>query len=427
MRAFTEVGQLIDAQWRDQNYNDDVFPEIAANALSKADLSAHIDPWDPVRWVHRISDLPQQMDLEAKFGDPPITLFVGPRFFIDVNYWLDSTTTIHEHAFCGAFQVLHGGSVHGDYEFEQVHEVNQRFRVGDISLRDVSLLTKGDIRMIPAGSRFIHSLFHLERPSATIVVRTRGNTARQFSYIKPYLALDPFDFEPVRRRKIQTVELLLSSNHQDADQMICDLLDASDFHTTFLILQTAFNHLGSNKLEKLFRVSKSMDRFHAMVDHARYRHGTLANLLPAVFELQQRQNDITARRGVTERADHRLFLGLLLNVPERSKLLELISTRVPGNDAIEQITGWVRELSSIRVFGSPEPNVLGIRGIDDIYLKVLACYLKGWPNDEVKVLLAQECSDKNIDEYITNVIETTIFRSLFSRNYKSARETLASN
>ena len=27
-----------------------------------------------------------------------------------------------------------------------------------------------------------------------------------------------------------------------------------------------------------------MDRFHAMLDHARQRHGTLADLLPAVFE-----------------------------------------------------------------------------------------------------------------------------------------------
>jgi hypothetical protein len=105
----------------------------------------------------------------------------------------------------------------------------------------------------------------------------------------------------------------------------------------------------------------------------------------------------------------------------------LISTRFPGNDAIEQITGWVRELSSIRVFGSPEPNVLGIKGIDDIYLKVLAFCLKGCPNDEVKVLLAQEWPDKNIDENITNVIETTIFKSLFPTDCKSARETLASN
>ena len=426
MKAFTEVGRLIEGQWRDKNYDDDVFPDIAANALMEADLAAQIDLWDPVRWVHVTSELPEQVDLDAKFGDPPITLFVGPRFFIDVYYWLDSTTAIHEHGFSGAFQVLHGGSVHGSYEFEQVLEVNQRFRIGDISLREVSLLTKGDIRMVPAGSRFIHSLFHLERPSATIVVRTRGNKARQFNYIKPYLALDPFDVEPWRRRKIQTVELLLSSNHPDADEMICDLLDASDFHATFLILQTAFKCLASNPLEKLFRVSKSMDRFHIMLDHARHRHGTLANVLSAVFESEHTQNDIIARRGMIERADHRFFLGLLLNVPERSKLLELISQRDPDMEPIEQVIRWVRELSGIKTFGSPEPNVLGIKGIDDTYLRVLAACLEGWPSDKVAEVMSQAYPQLEINKIIENIKDATIFKSILCGDRKSAREALAS-
>ena len=96
-----------------------------------------------------------------------------------------------------------------------------------------------------------------------------------------------------------------------------------------------------------------------------------------------------------EGADHRLFLGLLLNVPERSKLLELITQRFPDNDAVELIIRWVKELSGIRVFGSPEPNVLGIKGIDDIYLKVLAGCLKGLPEDEVEALVGQDLSQRS--------------------------------
>ena len=426
MQAFRELGVRIETQWRDENYNDDVFPEIAANALLEADLTAKLDLWDPVRWVHTNTDFTHQADPQASFGDPPITLFFGPRFNIDVYYWLDSTTTIHEHGFSGAFQVLHGGSVHGVYEFEKVLEINRRFWIGDISLRDVSLLSKGDLRIIPSGSRFIHSLFHLERPSATIVVRTQGGDIRQFNYRKPYLGLDAFYSEPWMHRKIQTVALLLSSNHPDADQMICDLLNASDFLTTFLILNTAFRHLGSNTLEKLFRVSKSMDRYHAMLDHARQRHGTLVDLLSAVFELDQTQNDIIARRGMVEGADHRLFLGLLLNVPERAKLLELITQRFPDNDAIELIIRWVEELSGIRAFGSPEPNVLGIKGINGIYLKVLTGCLKGMPKDEMEALVAVDYPDTAIDEIIENIKDATIFKSILSEGQKSAREVLDS-
>src|SRR5262245_10221090 len=320
MRAFTELGVRVETEWRDKNYNDDVFPEIAANALLEADLAAHIDTWDPVRWVHTTTDYKYQADPQAIFGNPPITLFFAPRFYIDVYYWLDSTTQIHEHGFSSAFQVLHGGSVHGVYDFKQELVINPRFRIGDISLRDVSLLTKGDIRMIATGSRFIHSLFHLERPSATIVVRTHGSGVQQFAYRKPYIRYDGLYFEPWMARKNQTVSLLLSSNHPDADQMICDLLDNSDFEQTFYILATAINHLGSNKIEKLFGVSKNRDRLNVMMDHARKRHGKLAALLPAVFENMLREKEIIDRRNLIEGEDHRLFLGLLLNVPERSKL-----------------------------------------------------------------------------------------------------------
>ena len=426
MQAFRELGVRIETEWRDKNYNDDVFPEIAANALLEADLVAKIDTWDPVRWVHTTTNFTHQQDPQATFGDPPITLFNGRRFFIDVYYWLDSTTSIHEHGFSGAFQVLHGGSVHGVYDFDQVFEINRRFRIGDISLRDVSLLSKGDIRMIPSGSRFVHSLFHLDRPSATVVVRTMGGDIRQFNYVKPYLGLDGFYFEQWMQRKIQTVSLLLSSNHPDADQMIWDLLDASDFHTTFLILNMAIRHLGSNNLEKLFRVSKSMDRFHAMLDHARQRHGALADLLPAVFDESLRQSDIIARRQTIEGADHRLFLGLLLNVPERTKLLELITQRFPDSDAVELIIRWVKELSSIRAFGSPEPNVLGIKGIDEIYLMVLAGCLKGLRKDEVEALVGQDYPSTATDEIVANIKEATIFKSVLSEDQKSAREVLAS-
>ena len=252
-----------------------------------------------------------------------------------------------------------------------------------------------------------------------------GNGVKQFGYRKPYLGLNSFYFEPWMARKVQTVSLLLSGNHPNADQLIFDLLDDSDFHTTFHILGTAINNLGSNKLEKLFRVSKSMDRFHAMIDHARKKHGTLADLLAPVFENDLMQRDISTRRQVIEGEDHRLFLGLLLNVPERSKLLELINQRFPDNDAVKLIIGWVRELSRIKVFGSPEPNVLGIKGIDDIYLKVLAGCLKGLSKDEVEALVAVEYPNTATDEIIENIQETAIFKSILSRDRKKAHEVLA--
>ena len=414
MQPFADLGALVEGLWRDKNYDENIFPNIAAKALREADLTARVDPWEIIRWVHTTTQLPHQVDPRGNFGNPPITLFAGPRFYVDVYYWLDSTTAIHQHAFSGAFQVLLGSSVHSDYAFKKKCEINPRLLVGDISLKDVSLLGKGDIRKIHAGSRYIHSLFHLERPSATIVIRSNDapSAAVQYTYLKPYIAIDPFFDEPWMTRKVQTVSLLLSMQHPEADQMIYDLLDKADFHTTFAVLETAFKLLGRNELEELFQVSKSADRFQAMLDRARRRHGALADLLPAVFEEKLRQADIVKRRGMIEGADHRFFLALLLNVPERMRVLDLVKQRFPDKEPVEVVIGWVRELSKIKIFGSAEPNVLGIKSIDDTYLEVLAGLLRGLPDEKIRALVGDRLP---ADELIASITSSSLFKSIFAQ------------
>jgi hypothetical protein len=106
MELFDKLGAEVEETWREQNYNEDLFPAIAADALRRANLPSKLSAWDVIQWTLAQSELPPQKDPTAKFGDPPITLFVSPRFYIDVYFWLDGTTAVHQHAFAGAFQVL---------------------------------------------------------------------------------------------------------------------------------------------------------------------------------------------------------------------------------------------------------------------------------------------------------------------------------
>jgi len=417
MRPFRELGAVVERRWRKQNYNEDLFSEIAARALHESDLIAKVDPWEIIRWVHTTTDLPQQQDRNAKFGNPPITVFAGSRFYIDVYYWLDGTTAIHQHSFSGAFQVLLGGSVHSHYRFEQEREISPYLLTGKLHLQDVSLLTKGDIKEIRPGPQFIHSLFHLERPSATITVRT-GNAphaAVQYSYLKPHLAFDPFFEEDSLTKKIQTVSLLLSMKHPEADRFIVDLLDDADFHTTFSVLDVAFGFLGNNELEELFQLSKSTQRFDVMLEHARQRHGAIVDLLPPVFAEQRRQADITKRRAMIQGEDHRFFMALLLNVAEREIVLSLIKQRFPDSDPVELATTWIKELAGIKIFGSPEPNVLGLKDFDSTHLAILAGLLRGLPEEAIETqTIAQLSTQLPFAEVVKGIKASSLFRSILA-------------
>jgi len=421
MKLFTELGALIESRWRSNNYQEESFPGIAAQALFEFKLLERTDPWQIIRWLHTTPHLPEQMDLDSVFGDPPITLYVGPRFYIDAYYWLDGTTSIHQHSFSGAFQLLMGSSVHSRYRFENQHEINPRFLIGDIRLNDVSLLSKGDIREIVAGPQLIHSLFHLERPSVTITVRTYKAPSMpvQYTYRKPSIAYDPFFKDHLVSKQVQTVGLLLKMKHPETDEMIGALLDAADFQTTYVILERAFETLCHRELETLLGLSKSSERFQALLDRARARHGEFAERLLPVLEERWRQNDIARRRDQIKGEDHRFFMALLLNVPDRTTVLRLIKERYPESDAVELVVDWVRELATTKVFGSHEPNVLGIGEFDEHHLLVLRQLLAGRALAEIEALVAANpssaaVSTPSVRELVDHIKALPPFRSLFN-------------
>ena len=378
MELFQKLGTLIENRWRAENYSELLFPGIAAEALAEADLPSKVDPWEIIRWVHSSITLPEQKDVAGRFGNPPITLFSGPRFYIDVYYWLDGTTSIHQHAFTGAFQVLLGSSIHSHYNFREDRILSEHFSVGEIALNSVELLKVNDIKQIRPGRQYIHSLFHLDRPSATITIRTEHtpSSALQYDYRKPHFAVNPF-FENVSMiKKRQTVGLLLGMKHKDADQMIKQLVASSDFHTAYLILLDAA-YLRNSPMDELFGLSTGQERFVEMLESARATHGDLVDQLEAVLAEQDRQANIIQRRGTITGEEHRFFLALLLNVPSRQRTLELIKQRFPETDPVEKILDWVEEMGQTRVLGSKEPNALGIEGFDDSYVMVLESLLKG--------------------------------------------------
>jgi hypothetical protein len=191
---FKQLGDEIERRWLAVNYSEAEFPALAKQALEEFDLPSKTDPWTAVDWALAQTELPAQMDLHGRFAQPPLTLYVAPRFHVDIYFWFSSTTALHQHAFCGAFQVFEGSSLHSWYEFEREEAVNMFTEVGRLDIKVCQILEKSMAQEIWPGRPYIHSLFHLEEPSVTIVVRTRRSPLElpQFSYYKPGLAVDAY-------------------------------------------------------------------------------------------------------------------------------------------------------------------------------------------------------------------------------------------
>ncbi|MBA3631953.1 MAG: hypothetical protein H0W58_03940 [Acidobacteria bacterium] len=397
MELFNNLGAEVENLWRDKNYDETLFPAIAAQALKEANLPEKVPAWEVIEWTLNETQLPEQRDVHGNFGDPPITLYNSPRFHIDVYFWLQGTTAIHQHAFCGAFQVLHGSSIHSWYEFESREIVNAFTEVGNIKLKLCELLQVGDVQEIWAGKQYIHGLFHLDQPSATIVVRTHKSPMflPQYSYHKPFLAIDPFFEEPNTIKKLQCLTALIRSNHPETDNFIADLLEKSDFQTTFTILSNVKNYLQTNQIDQYFNPDAPRNRFDALLEIVKKRHGALADVLPEVFAYQARLTEIVNRRSYIADPELRFFLALLMNVEGKEQIFALIKERFPDAEPLDKVLDWTFDLSQTKVLGLNIPNALGIADFGDLDLFILESMLKNVSGEEMRAALKTEYGMEN--------------------------------
>ncbi len=417
MELFNKLGAEVEILWRDKNYDEAVFPELVANALKEANIPAKMSAWDVIEWTMQQVVLPDQKDLPGRFGDPPITIYNSPRFHVDVYFWLEGTTAIHQHSFCGAFQVMMGSSIHSWYEFERSESLNVFTEIGNMNLKLCELLSVGDVQTIQPGRQYIHGLFHLEQPSATIVVRTHRSPLDmpQFSYYKPHLAIDPFFEEPNTTKKMQCVTAMIRAKYPRTDEFIADWLRIADFQTTFHILSTLRGYLQSNQIDQLFNLSTPQTRLDAFMEIVRERHGERANVFPQVFAHLEKQDGILRQRSFVTDPEHRFFLALLMNVEGRTRIFSLVKDRFPASEPLDKVLDWTFDLAQTRVLGQNIPNALGIADFDDTDLLILENLLQDKTAGEIQTILETDYGSgkvENLAERIEKLRNAVIFQPL---------------
>jgi hypothetical protein len=422
MELFQQLGHEVERLWCEANYDEAKLPSIAKDALKSADLPSKLTAWDVLEWTLKQNTLPPQKDVRGNFGDPPITLFVGPRFHIDVYFWFDGTTAIHQHSFSGAFQVLLGSSIHSWYEFERDEVINTFAETGKMSLKVCELLEVGDTQEIWGGRQYIHSLFHLDQPSATIVVRTTSSPLDlpQYSYHKPGLAADPFFERDDITKKVQTISALIRVSRPDTDEQIANLLEASDLHTSFLYLSHLRGFLRSNHIAQLFKLEEPKARFDKFLNLVIDKHGKTAEILRPVFAHIDMQDEIVNRRAYVTQPEHRFFIALLMNIDSRAGVFKLIKDRYSDAEPVEKVLDWVFDLAQTRVVGSAATattNALGLPDFGDAEMSALEGLLNNKSDDEIAAAFAAENPNASADTIKTaleKIRSAVIFRPLLA-------------
>jgi hypothetical protein len=329
---FVDLGRRVRERWQAVDFSLAAFPGIARTALEENPPATRVDLTALTRAFLRDDEQPFQT--ASGFGQPELVVFDDPRFYIQLLFWLDGTTQIHQHEFSGAFHVLAGSSLHAEFAFTNVRPVTAHFRLGDLQLTGTELLETGRTVPITSGGASIHSLFHLETPSVTVVVRTHSDpgTGPQFTYLPPHVAVDPFFSDALTTRRLQLLDVLDRTGAEDYAEVVRGMVADLDYERGFFTLQNCLSALRERgEWEEIWNVFAE-------------KHGELsAFAAPTLEEIVWRDLLVNLRSSI-EDADHRFFLALLLNVSQAADVLRLVAERFPG-DPVTTVLGWAEELS----------------------------------------------------------------------------------
>jgi len=300
----------IDAAWSRVNYAEENFCEIAAAHLNR---TLDLDFATVALRVCQGAVLPEQRRLDEAFGQPALTLYSGPHFQIEALCWHSGSPAIHQHAFSGAFRVLTGQSVHSRYSFIECDHLGQ-LTLGDLRLDNVELLDSNSIVQIPRGEGLIHSTFHLDSPTMTLVVRTHQTSASEPTYLPPGVAYESSARSPSLHKRLQLLDTLNQTASASYIECVRAAIDHSDAYAGMAVVMRTGSHV-------------DQPTFLSFTQRLRERHGSKTSLVVAALVEEKRRSTIVRLRSAVTDKDGRFFLATLLSFSRRRDLLNAMVQR----------------------------------------------------------------------------------------------------
>lgn len=336
---FEKLGRTLLERWREQNFSLEVFPELARIAMDEAPPSENVDLEEMIHEFLTNDDQPLQG--HSGFGQPELVAFNDSRFYIQILFWMEGTTDIHQHEFSGAFHVMQGSSVHSEFDFVGAQSVTPHIRTGELRLKQIELLETGRTVPIISGRECIHSLFHLDTPSLTVVVRTHHDpgTGPQYNYLPPHIAIDPIHADSLTMRRKQLLDVLENLDHPSYALQVNEMIESLDFERGFHTLHHAMDRL------------QFLGEWESVLAIFQEKHGNLAKGVPATLAENLRRETISQMRYHIDNPEHRFFLALLMNVQNSKDIQALITERYPDQSPNETILRWAEELIEPTDFG----------------------------------------------------------------------------
>lgn len=318
MESFHALGARIDRDWRATGRDEERFPDIAANALAAHPLGGFDREGFLDAWLDPASPTGLQLAPPCAFGQPGTTVHHGDGFAIEVYYWLNSRSAIHNHPFCGVFTLLEGWSVHARYRVTEREHLGGGALRADGALDGLDLFRPGQVQRFSLHAHpLVHALVHVPIPSLSLVVRTIRSEG-YLRYLPPSLALPMEGAREPAERRIALLESLRAAGDARYRERFERELAGADFACAVQLLSSGWSEREPGERAELLELLRPL-------------HGDRVDLVPPALDQAARVAEASAiREGLTD-PDLRLVATALAYGDSRQRVLDLLAQRGDAN------------------------------------------------------------------------------------------------
>ena len=320
-QGFAEMEASVYRCW---DRDDDAhLADASTRALEDCRELLAFDPAECLQWALDPGVVLPEQAWQFDFGQPAITVVRNADFRIDLLYWVENSTAVHDHITCGAFAAVLGDRLHGRYTFAGEDRLGPWVETGRLSRVHLEVMRQGDAR--PLRPELIHDVFWLSKPSVTLVVRCAehpGPTKRNpRSFWAPGLALVPKAHHETSlvSRRAEGLALMRMANQAMYEDALREILEGSDPSLAYY----AFTAAAVSSPEVLDKALDSLTQPSPVIPH----------LVAARAQLVRRSH----LGGLyTDDVESRLLVGLLWAEADLQGCSDAIAAAFP-NESVEAV------------------------------------------------------------------------------------------
>jgi hypothetical protein len=214
--------------WVSSKNDVDSFPQISQRLLQSLDLKTLLED-DFLKELLK-TELPEQYYKKNDFSNFPLCISREQDVFVDLYFWKDVNTNIHNHHFIGAFGVLEGEVIQTKFNFTNENQVAQGVWMGDCQATSSDTLKPGDTQGIFLGDDFIHQSLHFHHKKAhtvTICLRTLPLKDRAISsFFPPGLKFISQGLEETKAKKLDAMFYFYQTDKTKFKSLILDFFNS---------------------------------------------------------------------------------------------------------------------------------------------------------------------------------------------------------